>query len=80
MTNKYDGKDDPHAHLAKWAKTYEAKLQPERVHLFCHTLDVISMNWYLEIELLHGICEWDILCKGSIMTFSFEDRRSAIRN
>jgi len=73
MTDKYDGKDDPCAHLAKWAKAYGAKPQLEWVHLFCHTLDVILMNWYLETKLCHGIDEWDILRKGFIMTFSFED-------
>jgi len=73
MTDKYDGKDDACTHLAKWAHAYGAKPQPEWVHLFCNTLDVISMNWYLETELHHGTSEWDILCEGFIMTFSFED-------
>jgi len=54
VTDKYDEKDDPHAHLAKWAKAYGAKPQPEWVHLSCHTLDVIPMNWYFETELYHG--------------------------
>jgi len=31
------------------------------------------MNWYVETELRHGTGEWDILCEGFIMTFSFED-------
>ena len=73
MIEKYDGKDDPHAHLAKSAKAYGAEPQPEWVHLFCHTLDVIPMNRYLERELHHCTGEWDIMCKGFIMTFSFED-------
>jgi len=34
---------------------------------------VISMNWYLEIELCHGTEEWDILRYGFIMMFNFED-------
>ena len=59
--------------MAKWAKAYGAKPQPEWVHLFCHTLDVIPMNWNLEIELHHATGEWDILRKGFIMTLSFED-------
>ena len=46
---------------------------PEWVHLFCHTLDVISMNWYLETEFRDGTGEWDILREGFIMTFSLED-------
>ena len=73
MTEKYYRKDDLHSHLAKWAKAYGVKPQPEWVHLFCHTLDVIPMNWYLEIKLCHGTVEWDILHEGFIMTFSFED-------
>ena len=60
-------------HLAKWAQAYGEKPQPECVHLFCHTLDVVSMNWYVETEPRHGIGEWDILCKGFMMTSRFED-------
>lgn len=70
---KYENKDDPCKHLAKWAKAFGAKPQLESVHLFCHTLDVISMNWYSETELRHGTGESDILCKGFIMKFNFKD-------
>ncbi len=73
MIDKYDGQDDLCAHLAKWAQAYGEKPQPKWVHLFCHTLDVIPMNLYLEIELHHGIGEWDILNEGFMMTFNFED-------
>ena len=73
MTNKYDGRDDPHNHLAKWAKAYGAEPQPEWVHLFCHTLDVIPMNWYLEEEFWHGTEESDVLQQGFLMMFIFED-------
>lgn len=31
------------------------------------------MNQYLETELRHGTCEWDILYKRFIMMFSFKD-------
>ncbi len=31
------------------------------------------MNWYIETNLHHGIGEWDILCEGFMMTFSFGD-------
>ena len=31
------------------------------------------MNRYIEIELFHGTGKWDILGKGFVMTFSFED-------
>ena len=78
MTEKYDWKDDPHTHLAKWIKAYGVEPQPEWVHLFYHSLDVISMSWYLETELLHGTGEWDILREGFIMTFNFEDEFDCI--
>ena len=32
MEYKYDGKDDPPMHLARWAQDYEEKPQPEWVH------------------------------------------------
>jgi len=55
MTDKYDGYDDPRAHLAKWAHAYGEKPQPEWVHLFCHTKDIVpdelvcrnrALPWY----------------------------------
>ena len=61
LTEKYDGRKDPCNHLEKYTKMYGMELQPKRVHLFCHTLDIIPMNWYLEIELRHDTAEWDIL-------------------
>lgn len=73
MTEKYDGRSDLRDHLEKWTNSYGVEPQPEWVHLFCHTLDMIPMNWYLEIELCHGIDKWDILRQGFLMTFSFED-------
>jgi len=60
-------------HLAKWTQAYGEKPQPKWAHLFCHTLDVIPMNWYIEIELRHGTSEWDILREGFMMAFNFED-------
>lgn len=73
LIEKYDGQDDPRAHLVKWTKVYGEEPQLEWVHLFCHTLDVIPMNWYTEIELCHGTSEWDILREGFLLTFTFED-------
>lgn len=78
MIDKYDGQDDPRAHLAKWDQAYGEKPQSDQVHLFYHTLDVVPMNQYIETELCHGTSEWDILHKGFIMTFSFEDRFDCI--
>ena len=58
LIEKYYGRSDPPDNLAKWNDAYGAKPQPEWVHLFCHTLDVIPMSWYLEIELHHDTDEW----------------------
>ena len=55
LTDKYDGQNDPRVHLAKWTQDYGEKPQPKWVHLFCHTLDIVPMNWYVETELRHGI-------------------------
>ena len=74
LTDKYDGQDDLRMHLTKLTKVYGEELQPKQVHLFCHTLDVIPMNWYIETELRHATSEWDILHEGFMLTFTFEDR------
>jgi len=60
LTKKYDGRNDLRDHLVKWT-------------IFCHTLDIIPMNWYLEMELYNGTVEWDILREGFFMIFNFED-------
>lgn len=73
ITDKYDRRDDPHAHLAKWTKVYREEPQPEWVHLFYHTLYSIPMNWYTGMEIHHGMSKWDILRKGFLLTFTFED-------
>lgn len=54
------------------------ELQPEWVHIFCHTLDIIPMNWYLEMKLFHDTTEWDILIEGLFMIFIFEDEFKCI--
>ena len=48
LANKYDGQDNPRAHLAKWTKVYGEKPQAEWVHLFCHTLDVFMLTFSFE--------------------------------
>ena len=73
LIEKYDGRSDSHDHLEKCTDAYGVESQPKWVHLFCHTLDIILMNWYLETKLRHGTEEWDILRQGFIMTFNFED-------
>ena len=73
LVDKYDGRDDPRTHLAKWTKFYGEEPQPEWVHILYHTLDVIPMNWYTETELCHGTSKWDVLHEGFLLTFTFED-------
>jgi len=72
LVDKYVERDDPCTHLAKWTKVYGEESQPEWVHLLYHTLDIIPMNWYIETELYHGTGEWDVLCEGFLLTFTFE--------
>lgn len=74
LKDKYDGQYDLCMHLTKWTKVYGEEPQPEWVHLFYHTLDVIPMNWYIKTKLYHGMSEWDILRKRFLLTFTFEDR------
>lgn len=73
LVDKYDGHNDPRAHLTKWTKVYGEEPQPGWVHLLCHTLDVIPINWYTKTDLCHGTSEWDILREGLLLTFMFED-------
>ena len=78
LTQKYSGKDDLRDHLEKWTKVWVTEPQPEWVHIFCHTLDTIPMNWYLEMELCHGTAEWDALKGGFLLNFSYEDGFASI--
>lgn len=73
LIEKYDGRNDPCNHLEEWIEVFGAKPQPDWVHLFCHTLDIILMSWYLEMELCHGTEEWDIFHQGFFMKFNFKD-------
>lgn len=57
-----------------WTKAWGEELQLEWVHIFCHTLDTIPMNWYLETDQLrHGMVEWDVLRERFLLSFNFED-------
>lgn len=59
--------------LGQMGSSLRSKAPTRMGALFCHTLDVIPMNRYLETELHHGTRKWDILHEGFIMKFSFED-------
>lgn len=75
IIKKYDGRDDLCMYLTKWTKADGDEPQLEWVHLFYHTLDVIPMNWSIEIELRHGTGEWDILREAFLLTFLYEDQK-----
>ena len=51
IIEKYIGNYDSRKHLARWKKAWGEEPQPEWVHIFCHTLDTILMNWYLETKM-----------------------------
>lgn len=57
LAEKHDGINYPCDHLAKWTKVYGIELQRGWVHIFCHTVDIIPMNWYLETDVHHGTVE-----------------------
>jgi len=73
ITEKYTEKDNPCEHLAHWMRAWGEEPQLEWVHIFCHTLDTIVMNKYLETELRHGIAKWDVLKESFLLTSNFED-------
>ena len=73
IIEKYTGNDDLRDHLTRWTKAWGEESQLEWVHIFCHALHTISMNWYLEIELRHGTTTWDVLKESFPLTFTFED-------
>jgi len=51
LSEKYTSKDDLRKQLALWTKTWSEVPQPEWVHIFIHTLDIILTSWYLEIDM-----------------------------
>jgi len=54
-----------------WTKVYGEEPQLEWVLLSYP--GYYTMNWYIETELHHGTSEWDILCEGFLLTFTFEE-------
>lgn len=72
LVEMYNGKDDPRENLSHWTMAWGEEPQPEWVHIFFHTLDVIPMNLYLKTELRHSTTDWYSLKERFILTFSFE--------
>jgi len=73
FSKKYTGKDDSQEHMAQRTMAWGEVPQPERVHIFIHSLDVIPTNWYLETKLGHEIVDWDEMKASFLLTFIFED-------
>ena len=48
---KYTGLKDPIEHIEYCSETWKAYPQPEWVHHFIHTLDMIPRNWYTSIDM-----------------------------
>lgn len=59
-------------------KAWGEEPQPEWVHIFFHTLDTISTNWYLEKKLQHGTMKWVVMKDVFLLTFSFGDEFECI--
>ena len=49
-----DGKYNPRLHIKLYTKKWQLHSADEWVHLFVHTLDTNSRNWYTKIELHRG--------------------------
>jgi hypothetical protein len=61
---------------AKWRSV----TQQEWTHLFVHTLDITSKNWYLELEVHRGIGYWEELTIKFKVTFNFESNNIIIQS
>lgn len=67
-----DGQIDPRLHIELCTKKWQHHNVDEWLHLFVHTLDTSSRNWYTEIELRRGTENWPLLVDGFELTFNFE--------
>ena len=50
MLHRYDAQADPIVHIEECVKVWQRRPSDEWVHLFIHTLDDMSKNWYIETE------------------------------
>ena len=50
------------------------------VHLFIHTLDNNSRNWYTEIELRRGTKNWPLMVDRFELTYNFESDYPEVYN
>ena len=64
MNYIYDGKTHHRIHMEACVKAWKHKNVDEWVHLFVHTLDTTSKNWYTETELCRGTETCSLLIEG----------------
>ena len=69
---QYNGETDPRLHVEFYTKKWQHRSVNEWVHLFIHTLDTNSRNWYTETELRRGTENCPVVVDGFELTFNFE--------
>lgn len=80
LGDKYLRMECPKTHLKKCVATSTRGRvrQQEWVHGFIHTLDVILVNWYIELEVCRGTHDWNEMAQNFKATFSFEAEEPAL--
>ena len=74
MLRRYDAQIDPTAQIEECVKVWQHRPSDEWVHLFIHTLDDMSKNWYIKTELRRGTVAWPLMVEGFQLTFKFESK------
>jgi hypothetical protein len=69
---KYIGLSCPMDHVTQCIMTWNKLPRQEWTHFFVHTLETISNNWYLELEVRRETADWEELTQNFKVTFSFE--------
>ena len=71
ITKKYDDHKDLRKHLAHWIAAWGVEPQPEWMHMFFHSLEMIPQQWYLKTELRHRTTNWDEMIEGFLLTYNY---------
>jgi hypothetical protein len=74
IAQKYTEIGDPTNHIAQCRNRWSSTSKEEWTHKFIHTLDTISKNWYLELEMHRETTNWDELTQRFKVTFMFEHK------
>jgi hypothetical protein len=72
ITQKYTGVSDPTDHVEHCRHIWSLISKKKWMHGFIHTLDTISKNWYLELEVCRETTNWYQLIQWFKVTFIFE--------